>query len=78
MFDLSVDLVQTSCGFGVPYFDYAGDRDDLQRWAERKGEEGVREYWRARNAASLDGRETGIEAGLATDPTATGDASAED
>jgi hypothetical protein len=60
VFDMRVDLVQTSCGFGVPYFDYAGDRDDLQRWAERKGEDGVRQYWQLKNSRSLDGRDTGM------------------
>ena len=33
IFDLTVDLVQTSCGMGVPLYDYAGDRDDLRNWA---------------------------------------------
>jgi hypothetical protein len=57
---LEVDLVQTSCGFGVPYFDYAGDRDELRRWAEEKGEEGIREYWRLKNSRSLDGHDISI------------------
>jgi hypothetical protein len=60
IFDLAIDLVQTSCGFGVPYFDYAGERDKLKQWAEEKGEQGVRDYWRQKNAASLDGKDTGI------------------
>ncbi len=60
IFDVAVDLVQTSCGFGVPYFDFRGDRPDLREWTEKKGEEGVREYWRTRNAVSLDGLKTGI------------------
>ena len=62
IFDLGIDLVQTSCGFGIPYFDYAGERDKLRAWAERKGEEGVREYWRLKNARSLDGKDTGMGA----------------
>lgn len=57
---LEVDLVQTSCGFGVPYFDYAGDRADLKRWGEERGEQGVREYWRLKNTRSLDGQEIPI------------------
>ena len=60
VFDMHVDLVQTSCGFGVPYFDYAGDREDLKRWAEEKGEDGLRQFRKLRNAKSLDGRDTGI------------------
>lgn len=29
IFDVSVDLVQTSCGMAVPNFEYAGDRQQL-------------------------------------------------
>ncbi len=60
IFLLSIDLVQTSCGMAVPYFDYAGDRDQLNRWAEKKGETGILEYWEKRNRVSLDGKSTGI------------------
>jgi len=31
---LDVEAVQTSCGYGVPRFDYRGERDTLARWAE--------------------------------------------
>ncbi len=50
-----IDLVQTSCGFGVPLFDYAGERDIHFEWAEKKGEEGLREYVLEKNLKSLDG-----------------------
>jgi len=56
--DLAVDLVLTSCGFGVPLFDYVGQRDKLQKWGEKKGPEGVREFWEKRNQMSIDGRPT--------------------
>ena len=45
IFDLSVDLVQTSCGMAVPVFDYTGDREQLNDWAIKKGDAGIREYW---------------------------------
>ncbi len=57
---LDVDLVQTSCGFGVPQYEYRADRPTLIRWAERKGEAGLESYWRERNARSIDGFETGM------------------
>ena len=60
--DMRVDLVHTSCGFGVPLFDYRGDRGDLNAWAERRGEDGVAEYWNAKNSLSIDGKPTGITA----------------
>jgi hypothetical protein len=63
IFDLSVDLVQTSCGMGVPLFDYAGDREQLRDWAVKKGEEGLKKYWEEKNQLSLDGKPTHILSG---------------
>jgi hypothetical protein len=60
MIALAVESVQTSCGYGVPFFDYAAGRETLTRWAAAKGEEGLREYWRAKNAVSIDGFPTGL------------------
>jgi hypothetical protein len=57
---IDIDLVQTSCGYGVPLFDYVGERTTLHRWAEHKGEAGLREYWRLKNARSIDGLPTGL------------------
>ncbi|MBK8164021.1 MAG: pyridoxamine 5'-phosphate oxidase family protein [Gammaproteobacteria bacterium] len=58
--EMEIELVQTSCGMGVPLYDFAGERTALQRWAERKGPEGLRAYWDERNRVSLDGKPTGI------------------
>jgi len=60
IFDLAVDLVQTSCGQAVPFFEHAGTREELNEWAGRKGEQGIRDYWRDRNQRGLDGQPTGI------------------
>ena len=60
LIDLTVDLVQGSCGFAVPLFDYRGERGTLREWIERRGEAGIRAYWREKNAVSLDGKPTGI------------------
>ncbi len=61
IYELDVDLVQTSCGFGIPYYDYAGDRDKLREWESNHGENGIEEYWHTRNATSLDARPTRTE-----------------
>jgi len=60
LFKLSVDLVGTSCGFGVPFFDYRGDRYAMHEWAARKGDAGIRAYWEEKNRVSLDGKPTHI------------------
>lgn len=57
---LAIEHVKTSCGYGVPLFSYAGERDTLARWTESKGEAGIRRYWRDKNTASMDGFETGM------------------
>jgi hypothetical protein len=57
-----IDLVQTSCGYGVPLFDYKEERPTLRRWAENKGEDGVAAYRREKNIRSIDGFGTGVAA----------------
>lgn len=57
---LTVDLVQTSCGFGVPLFDYAGERSNLIDWAVNKGDSGLDAYRREKNSRSIDGLPTGL------------------
>jgi len=59
-----VEMVQTSCGYGVPLFDYVEERSTLTRWAEAKGEEGLEEYWQLKNASSIDGFPTDIAESL--------------
>ena len=60
IFDLTVDLVQTSCGMAVPIYDYIEEREQLKNWAVKKGEEGLKEYWQEGNQVSLDGKPTNI------------------
>jgi hypothetical protein len=60
IFDLTVDLVQTSCGMAVPFFDYVEERELLKNWATKQGEEGLKEYWQKNNQESLDGKPTNI------------------
>jgi hypothetical protein len=62
VFDLSIDLVQTSCGMAVPYFSHDGDRELLNEWATKKGGEGLKQYWEEKNQMSIDGIPTHIVA----------------
>lgn len=55
-----VDMVQTSCGYAVPRYEAKGDRPNLIRWAEAKGQDGLEAYWREVNARSIDGFPTGM------------------
>jgi hypothetical protein len=55
---MDVDLVASSCGFGVPLFEYLGQRDELLAWAEKKGEKELKDYWKTRNKLTIDGKST--------------------
>ncbi|HVK10908.1 MAG TPA: pyridoxamine 5'-phosphate oxidase family protein [Gemmataceae bacterium] len=52
---LEVERIADSCGYGVPRYEFAGDRSQLPEWADRKGAEGIREYQARKNRASIDG-----------------------
>ena len=58
LYDVNVDLVQTSCGYAVPFYDYTGERDVLAKWADDKGPDGIKDYWRTRNQQTIDGDPT--------------------
>lgn len=60
VFLLSVDMVQTSCGYAVPHYTHDSDRQTLTKWADNKGREEVHGYWQEKNTRSLDGKDTGI------------------
>lgn len=56
----TIEIVQTSCGYAVPEFDYVGERTVLDDWAQSKGRDGIEAYWREKNAVSMDGLPTGL------------------
>ena len=69
---LDVERVADSCGYGVPRYEYVGERDQLLRWADKKGADGLLDYQERKNATSIDGlpglrwieeRESGGESG---------------
>jgi hypothetical protein len=55
---VEVDSAQTSCGYGVPVYEFKEERETLIEWATKKGEQGIREYWEAKNLKSIDGLPT--------------------
>jgi hypothetical protein len=54
---IEVEQVQTACGFGVPLYDYQGDRETLPDYWKHQGEEGTKQYQDQNNARSIDGLE---------------------
>lgn len=57
---LNVESAQSSCGMGVPKYEFQGHRTELLQWAEKKGEVGVQQYWKDKNQVSIDGLPTNI------------------
>ena len=55
---LDIESGQTSCGFAVPVYELKEEREMLAEWALKKGEEGIRQYWREKNQTSIDGLPT--------------------
>jgi hypothetical protein len=47
--------ISDSCGYGVPRYEYLGDRATLINYWENKGADATTDYHRTRNAKSLDG-----------------------
>lgn len=64
VFEMTIQMVQTSCGYGVPRMSFEGERPDADVWTEQKGPDGIRDYWDTTNRTTLDGFPTGIEANL--------------
>ena len=50
-----VESASDSCGWGVPFFDYRGEREQLRRWVDAKPYEAWAETRYANNARSIDG-----------------------
>lgn len=55
-----IDKVQTSCGFSVPLYEYMGERDHADKWANAKGLEGLETYKKEKNRVSMDGLPTAL------------------
>lgn len=61
IFEMTVDSVQTSCGYAVPFYEYKEERNVLNAWAEKKTKEELEEYHKAKNMNSIDGKPTGLK-----------------
>lgn len=60
IYDMEVEMMQTSGGDAVPFFDHKADRGTLEKWTADRGAIGIKLYWADRNKTTLDGAPTGI------------------
>ncbi len=42
---LSITTAEQSCGFGTPYMEFIGNREELTNWAEKKSQKGTLESY---------------------------------
>lgn len=52
---IKVTRISDSCGWGVPFYDFKGERDQLQRYVDNKSEPEWRESRYKGNSKSIDG-----------------------
>jgi hypothetical protein len=52
---VEVSRISDSCGYGVPLFQYEGEREQLVKWAGKKGVAGLQSYRERKNERSIDG-----------------------
>ena len=60
IFKISIESAQTSCGMSIPFFEFKGERNDLNDWATMQGKKGIENYWEDKNQSSIDGLPTNI------------------
>jgi len=58
--EMEINLVQTSCGYSVPFMDYKEERDQLNAWSQKQGKGKIKTYQEEKNTKSIDGFETNI------------------
>jgi hypothetical protein len=52
---VEAERISDSCGYAVPLMTFEAHRTKLDEWADRKGRDGVADYWAEKNSRSLDG-----------------------
>lgn len=56
--EMDINLVQTSCGYAVPFMEFKEERTQLNESDIKKGRADVKKYWEDHNTLSLDGFKT--------------------
>jgi hypothetical protein len=52
---VSLERIADSCGYAIPLYKYQGERDQLIKWGQRQGSEGLVRYRAGHNTLSIDG-----------------------
>ena len=60
VFELTIESVNSSCGMGVPLYDYVEDRSDLITYYKDRSKDDYIEYMKKKNQVSFDGKPTNL------------------
>ncbi len=62
LIDVRIEQVQTSCGAGVPVYDFRCERgpDELLPFYAEMNAQQLNDFWQRKNLTSIDGKSTGI------------------
>lgn len=52
---MDIERIADSCGWGVPLYEYQGERDQLTNYVQAKGEASLERYKAEKNRTSIDG-----------------------
>jgi hypothetical protein len=52
---IAVARISDSCGYGVPRYEFVGERSQMAAWIEKRGPEGLVQYRATHNRESIDG-----------------------
>lgn len=52
---VAVTRVSDSCGYGVPFYDYRGERSESQNYVAKASDRTLKDYLQDHNRASIDG-----------------------
>ena len=58
VFVIEIESVNSSCGMGVPLYDFVNQRDDLDEYYTKRTKEQHIDYMKKHNQISFDGKET--------------------
>lgn len=58
IFELKIESINSSCGMGVPLYDYVAQRDELPSFYDSQTKEQHLDYMRRKNQKSFDGKDT--------------------
>ena len=62
VYDVAVEQTMTACGFGVPRYEFGGQRENMHQWTDSRSPEQITDYQLKKNRVSIDGFDADLAA----------------